>query len=115
MDQPSEKRSFPRVPVTLTAHCRVGTRFLRDVVADLSVGGLFLRTREPVRPGAEVRVALALPSSEGPRFCTLVGSVARIQKDGRGLTQGVGVSFEGQDIAAGDRAALTGFLSQQAA
>jgi hypothetical protein len=40
----AEKRVFRRFPVELTAHCRLGNRYVRDAVADLSEGGLYLRT-----------------------------------------------------------------------
>lgn len=104
-----EKRGFPRIPVTLTAHCRIGNRYVKDAVADLSEGGLFLKTREAAREGTPVRVALALPFGDGPRYCTLVGSVARIERDGRGVLRGLGVSFT-SELPAGDRQALSGFL-----
>ncbi len=106
----SEKRVFPRVPVALTAHCRIGNRYVRDAVADLSTGGLYLKTREPAREGTQVRVALALPSNEGPKFCTLVGNVARIDRDPRGFLKGLGVSFAPTEMAPLDRSALLGFL-----
>lgn len=105
----AEKRVFPRVPVTLTAHCRIGNRYVKDAVADLSEGGLFLKTREPAREGTPVRVALALPFGDGPKYCTLVGSVARVERDGRGLLRGLGVSFT-DEVGSIDRAALAGFL-----
>jgi uncharacterized protein (TIGR02266 family) len=111
----SEKRNFPRIPVALTAHCRIGNRFIRDAVADLSEGGLFLKTKEPARPGTPVRVALALPFADGPRYCTLVGHVARVERDSRGLARGLGVSFEGVDTQLSDREALKGFLTEKAA
>ena len=108
-----EKRNFPRIPVALTAHCRIGNRFVRDAVADLSEGGLYLRTREPARPGTPVRVALALPFADGPRYCTLVGSVARVDRDPKGTLRGLGVSFEGLEEMR-DREALRGFLTKAA-
>lgn len=104
-----EKRGFPRIPVTLTAHCRIGNRYVKDAVADLSEGGLFLRTRESAREGTPVRVALALPFGDGPRYCTLVGAVARIDRDGRGVLRGLGVAFSGE-LGRPDREALSGFL-----
>lgn len=110
-----EKRTFPRINVTLTAHCRIGNRYIRDAVADLSEGGLYLRTKEPAREGTPVRVALALPFVDGPRFCTLVGAVARVDRDPRGYLRGLGVSFVGQEITVTDREALTGFLGTRAA
>jgi uncharacterized protein (TIGR02266 family) len=106
-----EKRIFRRVQVTLTAHCRIGNRFVRDAVADLSEGGLYLKTREPAREGTAVRVALALPFPEGPRYCTLVGEVARVDRDARG-TKGLGVCFVEGEIAMADRQWLTGFVSK---
>lgn len=105
-----EKRTFPRINVSLTAHCRIGNRYVRDAVADLSEGGLYLRTREPAREGTPVRVALALPFGDGPRFCTLVGAVARVDRDPRGYLRGLGVSFTGEQIAIADREALMGFI-----
>lgn len=110
-----EKRVFPRIPVALTAHCRIGNRFVRDAVADLSEGGLYLKTREVARQGTPVRVALALPFPDGPRYCTLVGNVARVDRDAKGFARGLGVSFEGVEIEATDRSALSGFLTKSRA
>ncbi|MHB8875719.1 MAG: PilZ domain-containing protein [Myxococcaceae bacterium] len=109
----AEKRLFPRLAVTLTAHCRIGNRYVRDPVGDLSLGGLFLRTRERAKEGTPVRVALALPSQHGPRYCTLVGNVARIEREGT-IFRGLGVSFSGEQIGAADRLALERFFSQAA-
>lgn len=109
--QGRDKRTFPRIQVALTAHCRIGNRFVRDAVADLSEGGLYLKTKEPARTGTPVRVALALPFPDGPRYCTLVGSVARIDRDARGHSKGLGVSFEGIEQLR-DRDALKGFLAK---
>jgi hypothetical protein len=106
-----EKRGSPRIPVTLTAHCRIGNRYVKDAVADLSEGGLYLKTREPAREGTPVRVALALPFIDGPRYCTLVGLVARVDRDARGFLKGLGVSFAGS-LQTGDREALHGFLKR---
>jgi uncharacterized protein (TIGR02266 family) len=105
-----EKRVFVRVPVVLTAHCRIGNRFVRDSVADLSEGGLYLKTREPAREGTAVRVALALPHREGPKFCTLVGSVARVDRDHRGILRGLGVCFASNEIGSVDFSVLQSFI-----
>ncbi len=115
MERATEKRVFPRWAVSLTAHCRIGNRYIRDAVADLSEGGLYLKTREPTREGTEVRVAVALPFAEGPRFCTLVGNVARVDRDPRGFPKGLGISFLGEQMTSTDRSALSGYLSLRAA
>jgi hypothetical protein len=110
-----EKRVFPRFPVALTAHCRIGNRFIRDAVGDLSEGGLYLKTREPAREGAPVRAVLALPAERGTRICTLVGNVARVDRDPRGHLIGLGVSFAEDQIASLDRRSLNDYLAQHAA
>jgi uncharacterized protein (TIGR02266 family) len=107
-----EKRASPRTPVQLTAHCRLGNRYVKEAVGDLSEGGLFLRTREVVKEGTAVRVAVALPLTEGPRICTLIGHVVNIHKDARGQRLGVGVVFESQEIASLDQLALSHFLAR---
>lgn len=111
--QSGNKRTFQRIRVNLTAHCRIGNRFVREAIADLSEGGLYLKTKEPAPAGTLVRLALALPYPEGPRYCTLVGSVARADRNHRGFSTGLGVSFD-DHTAVDDREALRGFISKRA-
>jgi hypothetical protein len=111
----SEKRVSRRVPVALTAHCRIGTRHLKDAVVDLSQGGLYLETRAAASVGTPVRMALALPAAGGasmPRaeICTLVGAVTRQALDARGRPKGLGVAFEEAAIDPSHRRTLAGFL-----
>ena len=106
-----EKRVHPRVAVSLMARCQIGSTFSRDAVADLSRGGLYLRTRKPAREGTAVRVALALPHESGPKFCTLVGSVARVERDPRGKLLGIGVTFDPTQTPLRDHSTLLGYIA----
>jgi uncharacterized protein (TIGR02266 family) len=110
MQAAAEKREFTRIPVTLTAHCRIGTRFVREAVGNLSAGGLYLRTRERAKQGTEVTVALALPYGDGLRFCTLAGTVVRVDRDSKGTPNGLGVSFIETEISTLDRITLQRFI-----
>ncbi len=110
-----DKRLAPRVAVSLAAHCRIGNRYVRDFIRDLSIGGLYLKTREPAREGTPIRVAVALPFQDGAKFCTLVGNIARVDRDQRGILQGFGVKFAGDEIAADDRRAVSEFVHRAAA
>lgn len=65
--------------------------------------------------GAPVRVALALPSDDGPRVITLVGHVVRIDRDARGFAKGLGVSFSETEIDPTDRESLRGFIGNSRA
>lgn len=109
-----DKRLARRVTVSLAAHCRIGDRYVRDLICDLSVGGLYLKTREPAREGTPIRVAVALPFQDGAKFCTLVGSIARVDRDQRGILLGFGVKFAGEEIAADDRRAISEFVAHAA-
>jgi hypothetical protein len=110
MKLPSEQRREVRLPVTLTAHCQLGTRYVRDVLSDLSENGLFLCTHEPASEGTRVRVALALPDAGGTRFCTLSGTVVRAQRNASGEREGLAITFD-ETTASFDREMLRGFLS----
>lgn len=108
----ADNRRAPRVTVALTAHCRIGTGFVRVPVTNLSVSGLLLKTRERATEGTPVRVALALPDADGSRICTLVGNVSRVALDPRGLQCGLGVRLHEDQIAAADRTTLERFIAR---
>ena len=109
----SEKRQSSRVPVALTAHCRIGQRYVKDAIADLSPRGLYLKTREPAREGTPVRIAFSIPADEGTRFCTLIGNVAHVARDGHGLLLGLGVRVSDEETEEADLATLLRFLASR--
>ena len=110
----SEKREAKRIPVVLKARCRIGNRFVRESIGNLSAGGLYLQTREPVKEGTQVRVALALPGGDAPKICTLVGTVARVDRDEHGAQRGLGISFAPDQISVLDRVNLRRFIALNA-
>ena len=100
----ADRRKSPRIAVSLHAHCQIGTRYVKEALADVSVTGFFLRTREAVREGSPVRAAVALPGAEGPRFLTLVGQVARVTREG------LGVMFSRRETSPSDLATLERYI-----
>jgi Tfp pilus assembly protein PilZ len=101
----SDRRAERRLPLSLTAHCQVGTDYTRGHLVDVSRGGIGLRTEQTWPAGTDVRVALALPHHEGPKFCTLAGKVVR-ERPG-----GVGVRLDKAKSTRSDHEALSGFLA----
>ena len=99
-----ERRRDPRLPLKLAAHCQVGTDYSRGDLLDLSSTGLGLATSQPWPQGTAVRLALALPYTEGPKFCSLSGTVVRIQAGQ------VGMKLDPAPARI-DRELLQGFLS----
>jgi hypothetical protein len=110
MKPPREQRREVRLPVTLTAHCQLGSRYVRETLSDLSEHGLFLHTSEAAQEGTHVRVALALPYAGGTRFCTLTGLVVRSQRNAQGEREGLAIIFD-ESLSDFDREMLRGFLS----
>ncbi len=105
-----ERRLAARIPVSIQVNCRIGHRFRRDALGDLSQSGLFLRTADAIEKGTPVRVAVSLPTgAEGSRICTLVGKVARTDR------RGAGVQFDEEQMSEADRRALNQFLGHGAA
>lgn len=105
-----ERRAHERLPVAMTAHCRIGPRHLRARVTDISVGGLLLKTEEMAPVGAQVRLAVNIPQPSGVRVCVLAGEVARLEVDRFGNQRGLGVRLSATSIAPVDRASLGEFV-----
>lgn len=101
--------------MSLTAHARIGNRFVKEPLGDISAGGLYLKTKELAKEGSEVTIALSLPLKGETRICTLVGSVVRVDRDARGKLCGLGVSLVKDRLGKADLDTLAGFLASSAA
>lgn len=102
----AEKRKFRRLPVPSIA-CRI---FQDCRLIDLSIGGAFVESVKPLRPGSDLLIEFVLPTSQR----RLVRAAVRVEWAGdyfagRGAPcLGTGLSFT--SIAAEDRVAITEFL-----
>jgi uncharacterized protein (TIGR02266 family) len=103
-----ERRRHPRVSVELPV--RISTidpevdprsgrpyfRASREICANLSQGGLFIRTRDPVSPGRRVLVELHVPGGEPLEVVGRVAWSKRVLGPVNGTeTDGLGVEFLG--------------------
>lgn len=107
VDRP--ERAHPRLPLGLPAHCWIDGIVSQESLGDLSAGGLYLRTRSRVRPGARVRVVLGLPYIGGQRVCSLSGRIVWVDRRGDEV-RGAGVQFDHETDSA-DQELLRGFLA----
>ncbi len=76
-----------RVPAQIQIHYATGSVFLSDVTEDVSRGGVFLRTEEPLQVGDSLRLKLKLP---GDFFSVRVGGRVTWVRD---KPRGVGIQF----------------------
>jgi Tfp pilus assembly protein PilZ len=81
-----EERSDPRKGCLLAVDCASGNRVVTDFVADISSGGMFIRTSEAYEVGQKLTLSFAFFRDQRPLKVT--GTVARR------TTEGIGVKFD---------------------
>jgi uncharacterized protein (TIGR02266 family) len=97
-DDPSEadprRRRHERVPLTLLVQYRFNSfeDFLAEYSADISAGGMFIRTEEPREEGAMIYLQFWL--NDGSKLIEGLGKVVRVNAPGMaGRVPGMGVEF----------------------
>lgn len=75
-----EKRRHKRMPLFLAIDYKVGDRVIRDFIDDLSIGGVFIETRQRFSVGQEVTMTFTLPRSK--RHYKVGGKVIRVERMG---------------------------------
>ncbi|MCA3011158.1 MAG: TIGR02266 family protein [Myxococcaceae bacterium] len=90
----SEKRRFPRTPLSILVQYRFNTfeDFLAEYSVNLSMGGIFIRTDEPREEGSVIYLQFTL--ADGSRLIEGMGRVVRVNPPGvKGRVAGMGVEF----------------------
>lgn len=100
-----ERRSAVRVSVCLPALYRSGAMTVRGWVADLSRGGLFMRSHFLDRLGAEVEVGVEI----GDEMVKTAGLVTRLNHEP--LDRGMGISF--RQLSRREHRKLANFLIER--
>ncbi len=110
---PADKRASPRVEADFTLRFETVDQFALAYGTEISTGGMFLATNEPLPPGRELHVRLVLPET-----LTEITVKARVvhcrtleQADASGLPAGMGVTFLALDAAT--RSRLEAFVTER--
>ena len=110
-----DKRASPRVNADFTLRFETVDQFALAYGTEISTGGMFLATTEPLPIGSELQVRLVLPETFAE--ITLRASVAHVRSvqaaDAAGLPAGMGVRFLDRDPAT--QAKLEGFVAERMA
>src|SRR5271166_4705783 len=87
----NERRTARRIPVEVEVALAGSSQLYSGVTADLSRGGLFVRTPRVCAPGHRLLVSFALPTGDirGP------GIVRWARRAAPGKSPGLGIAFEG--------------------
>lgn len=107
------KRTAPRVEADFTLRFETVDQLALAYGTEISTGGMFLATNEPLPPGRELRVRLVLPETltEITIPARVVHSRSPNEADADGLPAGMGVRFVSLD--ASTRAQLEGFVAER--
>jgi uncharacterized protein (TIGR02266 family) len=94
--KPSDRRRFTRVPLDLLIQYRFESfdAFLSEYAADVSVGGMFVRTGTPRPVGTMIYLQFTL--KDGIRLIEALGKVVRVNPPDHELP-GMGVEFVNLD------------------
>jgi uncharacterized protein (TIGR02266 family) len=92
--QSDERRQRRRLPIRIEVNYQTLDEFLQDFSANLSIGGIFIQTDEPLTEGTRFRLEFTLPGDE--RAISAVGVVCWVAapEQVRGnRVPGMGISF----------------------
>lgn len=103
-----DRRKHPRLRFELAVDIRCGHSLFSARTADISEGGVFIRTASRIRVGTEIHLGLKLDHAH----VSLIGEVAWQLTDAEGRVEGVGVCFKSMSPYC--RAVLRSFMRQHA-
>jgi uncharacterized protein (TIGR02266 family) len=112
-DNPQERRRYPRVIVRALVDYESPDTYLYDYSGDLSEGGIFIETENPLPQGTPLTLRFTLPNIES--VFEVKAKVAWVNErasdggeSGKRLARGMGVQFESMDDA--DKATIQGYI-----
>ncbi len=109
MTERKERQSLRIDAELMVAYKTVGG-FVSEWAVNLSKGGLFINTRDPLPVGSMVKLIVNLPGAQFP--ADLSGRVAWVEQVGNGanVSPGMGIEFVGVDEAT--KASIQAFVDK---
>ena len=92
MSGDENKRQHARIPVSLQVSYLSKGDLQKDLVINLSPGGLFVRTSKPLDPGTDIDLEVLIANEETPIHVR--GKVVWLRPD-PGQPSGMGIQFTG--------------------
>lgn len=108
-DTDPERRYQRRLPIRVLVEYESTEDFLVDYTANISIGGMFIHTDQPLPVGTHFRLRFQLPDMRRP-----IDTVAEVRwslppDQAAGMTPGMGIRF--RDLGQGDRKQVEGLLA----
>ena len=112
-DQP-RRRIFTRIPLSLEVTIRLDdiNSFVSEYTSDLSVGGMFIKTRKPRKLGTEVNISINLQN--GQNLIEATGRVVRVVLPGDAYTGAhPGMAIQFTDLSPNSRAVIEQYVEHK--
>jgi type IV pilus assembly protein PilZ len=87
------RRTFDRFDVEWSVDCVASDTFLFASITNISAMGIFVRTTEPLEPGARLVLSFSPPGSESFKLEGTVAWVNHVRPDGDNPNPGMGIRF----------------------
>jgi len=81
--QQKEQRDDERIPCLIAVDYSDKKRVYHDFIQDLSKGGVFIETREPLTIGEQISMTFAMPNTQN--HFKVSGKIVRLANDGVGI------------------------------
>lgn len=109
MPEYKEKRRFPRVMVRALVDYESQNTYLYDYSENLSQGGIFIQTDNPLKIGELIDLKFSIPDIE--KVFQIKGEVRWVEHQGnKQIPKGMGIEFK--DLTEDDRELLKEYLSK---
>jgi type IV pilus assembly protein PilZ len=104
-----DKRAAERLPIRMLVEYESSEDFLIDYTANMSIGGMFIQTSNPLEVGTRFRLRFRIPGRDEP--VDTIGEVCWVltPEEAGCMQPGMGVRFE--ELAAKDRNAVESMLT----
>ena len=106
----TEHREHARVPIQLEVRYRRLNSFFADYTRNISKGGTFIETKNPLPAGTRFLFKLSVPGRAEP--FEVAGEVVRAGSDGRGMGMAIRFTWSDQDVRAAFERAVETLMSE---
>ncbi len=101
MNEVGDRRKHVRKPVSMQVCYRTLDTFFYDYALNISMGGIFIKTENPLARGSEVEIEFQVPGSP-KSFCT-TGTVVRVVFPQSDLPEPAGMGIEFKQLTDDDK------------
>jgi type IV pilus assembly protein PilZ len=88
-----DRRTFDRYEVEWAVDCVASDTFLFASITNISEMGIFVRTTDPLKIGAKLRLSFAPPGAEPFKLEGIVAWINPLRDDGDNPNPGMGLKF----------------------